>query len=111
MQVAAVEPQVRHLGRLPHIAQFALPGAGVFGSIGTQAPDFADFVGDFGRNEIGQPAVHRTVAGCVHDQVGGEFGAVGERHRTRVDALDAHATLELDTAVGHELRGADVDVV
>ena len=46
-EVAAVEPEVGLVGGLPHVAEFAFPGAGVVLGIGAEAPDFADAVGDF----------------------------------------------------------------
>ncbi|MCY1220757.1 hypothetical protein D9M72_327850 [compost metagenome] len=111
VQVAAVEPQLGHLRRLPHVAQLALPRTRVLRRVGAQAPALADLVGDLGRDQVGQPAVHRAVARGVHQQVGRQLGAVGERDRVCVHALDVHAALEVDAAVGHQLRGAHVDVV
>src|SRR3954468_910277 len=46
VQVPAVEPQRVLLGRLPHVALFALPGSGVFRGVRTEAPDLADLIGD-----------------------------------------------------------------
>src|ERR1700755_133241 len=46
VQVAAVEPQILLLGRLPHVALLALPRAGVFGGVAAKTPHLADLVGD-----------------------------------------------------------------
>src|SRR3954451_13592742 len=62
VQVAAVEPQRLLPRRLPHVALFALPRAGVLGRVRAEAPDLADPVGDLLRDEVGGPAVHRPVA-------------------------------------------------
>jgi len=45
-EVAAVEPEVRLTRGLPHVAQLALPRAGIGLGVGAQAPDLADSVGD-----------------------------------------------------------------
>ena len=110
-QVAAVEPQVLLGRRLPHVAQLAFPGAGILGGAGTQAPALADLVRDLGRDQLGGPLVHRTIAGGIDDQVGLQFGAVVQHDGILGHALDLDTGLERDAAVGDQLRGADVDVV
>src|SRR3954453_18863722 len=67
VQVAAVEPQRLLLGRLTHVALLALPGPGVLSSIRAQAPALADAVGGLPADYVGDPAVHRRVAGGVDD--------------------------------------------
>src|SRR5690606_29373847 len=111
VQVAAVDPQLFLVGRLPHVAQLAFPRPRVFGGVGAQAPDLAHAVGHFGRHQIGQPVVHGAETGGVNDEVGRQLGAVGERHALGVDALDIHTAFELDAAVGHQLAGAHIDVI
>src|ERR1035437_4314906 len=44
VQVAAVKPQRRLLGRLPHVPLFALTGTWVLGRVRPQPPDLADLV-------------------------------------------------------------------
>src|SRR6266511_3110623 len=57
MQVPAMEPERRLLGRLPHVAHFAFPGAGVFAGVGSQPPALAHFVGHFLGYNFGGPSV------------------------------------------------------
>src|SRR5229473_1148836 len=59
MQIAAVEPQAFLLRRLPHVALFTFPWAGVLCRIRAETPDLADLVGHFLTDEISDPAVHR----------------------------------------------------
>ena len=75
-----------------------------------EPPDLADLVGYFPAHEIGDKAVHRTVAGGVDDHIGGQFLAVVEPDAVRRDFLDL-AIHQLDLTVDDELRGADVDVI
>ena len=110
VQVAAVEPQVGLLGGLPHVAQLSFPGAGVLGGARPQAPALAHLVGHGLRHDPGHPLVHRAVAGGVHQHIGRQLGAVAQHHRARFDLLDVAAG-QLDTAIGHQLAGAHVDVV
>src|ERR1700710_2028530 len=65
VQVAAVEPQGLLLRRLPHVALFALPGAGVLGGGGAEAPALADRVGHRAAAEVLDEAVHGGIAGGV----------------------------------------------
>src|ERR1700749_2546497 len=53
MQIAAVEPQAVLLGRLPHVALFALPWAGVLGRVRAEPPNLADLVGRVPADEGG----------------------------------------------------------
>src|SRR5690348_7180670 len=61
-EVAAVEPQSFLRRRLPHVAQFAFPWAGILGGAGTEAPHLADLVRDLGRDQRAGPLIHRAVA-------------------------------------------------
>ena len=45
-KIAAVKPEVGLVGRLPHVAELAFPGPRVVLSVGAEAPDFSDAVGD-----------------------------------------------------------------
>ena len=110
VEVAAVHPQVRHLRRLPHVALLALPRTGVLGGVGAEAPALAEPVGGLGVDEVGDPAVHRVVAGGEHDHVGRQLGAVVE-HDGVLGQVRHLAVHELHVAVGHQLGGAHVDVV
>ena len=69
MQVAAVKPQRRLLGRLPHVSLFALPGTWVLGRVRPQPPDLADLVSHVRRDQVGSPAVHRAISRRIHDQI------------------------------------------
>src|SRR6516225_2540114 len=89
---------------------FAFPWAGVLCCVRAKPPDLADLVGRFPADEIGHKAVHRTVAGRVHDHIGGQFLAVVEPDAVGRDFLDL-ARDQLDLAVNDELRRANVDVV
>ena len=110
MQVAAVEPQRLHLGGLPHVTLLALPGSGVLGRVRSQPPHLAHAIGHLLGDEVGGPAVHRPVAGGIHDEVGGQLGAVLEDDRVLGEVVDL-AVGELDLAVGDQIGGADVDVI
>src|SRR4051812_27574817 len=110
MKIPAVEPQVLLLGRLPHVALLALPRAGILRGVATESPHLADLVGDVLADEVGGPAVHRAVPGGVDDDVGRQLGAVGQYYRVLGEPVDL-AVRQLDAAVGHQVAGADVDVV
>src|SRR5579872_6452638 len=88
VEIAAVEPQRLLVGRLPHVAQLAFPRARILARIGAEAPAFPDLVGHLLADELSRPAVHRTIAGGEHDQVGRQFAAVAEGDRMLLDALD-----------------------
>ncbi|MPL79701.1 hypothetical protein SDC9_25585 [bioreactor metagenome] len=110
VQVAAVEPQVLLLGRLPHVALFALPGTGILGGVGAEAPDLTHLVRHLLADEVGGPAVHRAVAGGHDHEIRIEMGAVGQHHAGFVEARGL-ALHQLDRAVDDELAGAHVDVI
>src|SRR5271168_4718842 len=110
VQIAAVEPEAFLLRRLPHVALFAFPWAGVHGSIRAEPPDLADLVGHFPADEIGDKAIHRAVAGGVDDHISWQFLAIVEPDAVGRDFLDL-ACNQLNLAVDDELRGADVDVI
>jgi hypothetical protein len=97
--------------RLPHVALLALPGLRVLRRVGAETPDFADLVGDLLADEIGRPAVDRTVAGGIDHEVGGQLGPVIEHDAGLAQSLDLPAADEVDRAVDDEVAGADVDVV
>ncbi|MCY1209700.1 hypothetical protein D9M72_213620 [compost metagenome] len=111
VQVAAVEPERILLRGLPHVALFALPGAGVLGGVRAQAPAFADLVRDFRADQVRRPAVHRPVAGGVDHQVGGQGHAVFQHDGVAGQVADVGAGLQLDAAVDDQVAGAHVDVV
>ena len=104
-----MEPQAFLLGRLPHVAQLAFPGAGVLWRVRAEAPAFAHLVGDVLADQLCRPAVHGTVAGGVDHEVGRQLGAVVQHHGVLCEVIDL-ALGQLDLAVGHQLRCPDVDV-
>src|SRR5580692_6457445 len=110
MQIAAMEPQAFLLRRLPHVALLDFPRAGVLGGVRAESPDLADLVGHFPADEVSNKAVHRTVAGGVDNDIGGQFLAILEPDAARRDFLDLTGD-QLDLAIDDELRGANVDVV
>src|SRR5215813_13633903 len=110
MQIAAVEPEAFLLRRLPHVALFAFPWAGVLGRVGAEPPDLSDLVGHFPADKVSDKAVHRAVAGGVDNYIGGQFLAVVELDAVRRDFLD-RAGHQLDLTFYDELRGADIDVI
>src|SRR6266702_120744 len=110
MQIAAVEPQAFLLRRLPHVALFAFPWAGVLGRVRAEPPDLADLVGRVPADEVGHKAVHRAVAGRMDDYIGGQFLAIVDPDAVRRDFLDLTCG-QLDLAVDDEVRGADIDVI
>src|SRR6478735_169508 len=110
VQVAAVDPQVLHVGGLPHVAQFPLPRPRILRRIRSEPPALADGVRHLGRDQISQPAVHRPIPRGVNNDVGIQLRSVGHHDGVAGDLADL-AIGQLDPAVDDQLRGADVDVV
>src|SRR6202012_3750610 len=77
--------------------------------LGPQPPALAALVRDLRRDQLGGPAVHGPVAGGVHDQVGGQFGAVLQHHAVLGEVVDL-ALGQLDLAAGDQVGRADLDV-
>jgi hypothetical protein len=102
VQVAAVEPQGLLLGRLPHVAQLAFPGAGVLGVSEPRPQHLPTLSATSCEISFGRPAVHRAVAGGVDDEIGGQLGAVLQHHAGLGQMVDL-AARQLDLAVGDQL--------
>src|SRR5262245_48103203 len=111
LQVAGMEPEPLLLRRAPHVPELALPRPRILGGSGAEPPALADLVGHLGADELRRPFGHRAVASGVDDELGGQFAAVAQQHRSGGDALEADAAFELDAAVGDQFAGADVDVI
>src|SRR3989442_10785796 len=111
VQVAAMKPKPLLLRGFPHVAQLPLPRSGVLDGVRSETPTPTNLRGNLRRNQIGCPSVHRAVAGGVDDHIGWEGLAVAQQDGVLRQSHDIHAGLELDVTVGHELRGADIDVV
>ena len=105
VQVAAVEPEGLLLGRLPHVALFALPWPRVFRGVRAEAPYLAHLVGDLLGDEVGGPAVHRPIARRVDDEVGRQFGAVIEHDGVLGQVVDLPLR-EFHVAVGDQVCDA-----
>src|ERR1700682_2281696 len=99
-----MEPEPALLCRLPHVALLALPGARVFGRVRVQSPDLAYLVGDFLRDQVSGPAVHRTVAGGVNHEIGRQFGSVAQDDGMLGESFDVDAAFQFDAAIGYQLR-------
>src|SRR5580693_6739957 len=106
-----MEPKRLLLRRLPHVSLLAFPRAWVFGRIRAQSPDLAHLVGDLPGDQVRGPAVHRTVAGGVNDEIGRQLGPVAQDNRMFRELFDIDAALQLDAAIGYQFRSTDVDVV
>src|SRR3984957_6350863 len=111
MQVTAMEPERLLLCRLPHVSLLAFPRARVFGRIRAQSPDLAYLVGDLPGNQVRGPAVHRTVARGVNEEIGRQLGPVAQDDGMFREFFDIDAALQLDAAIGYQFRSTDVDVV
>src|SRR5699024_11629652 len=93
-----------------HIALLALPRARVLGRVRSQTPALADPVRRLLVDEVGDPTVHRPVAGGVDDEVGRQLGPVVEHHGVLAQTVDLSLG-ELDLPISDELGWADVDAV
>src|SRR5215207_2512569 len=78
VQVTAMEPKRLLLCRLPHVPLLAFPWARIFGRIRAESPDLAYLVSDLPGDKVRGPAVHRTVAGSVNDEIGRQLSPVAQ---------------------------------
>jgi len=63
-------------------------------------------------DQIRGPAVHRTVvAGGVNHKIGRQFGPVAQDDGMFRELFDVDAALQLDAAIGDQLRSTNIDVV
>src|ERR1700682_981017 len=106
-----MEPKRLLLCRLPHISLLASPWARVFGRIRAQSPDLAYLVRNLPGDQVRSPAVHRTVAGGVNDEIGRQFGSVTQDDGMFRELFDVDAALQLDAAISNQFRSTNIDVV
>src|SRR3984893_18825183 len=106
-----MEPKPFLLRRLPHVSLLAFPWARVFGRVRAQSPDLAYLVGDFLRDQVRGPAVHRTVARGVNDEIGRQLGPVAQDDGMFREVLDIDAALQFDASIGDQFRSTNIDVV
>src|SRR5260370_24773012 len=102
-----MEPKPLLLRRLPHVSLLAFPWARIFGGIRAQSPDLANLLGDFLRDQVRAPAVHRTVTGGVDHEIGRQLAAVRQDHGMLREPFDVYAALQFDSAIGHHFRSTD----
>ena len=105
-----MEPQALLLRRLPHVAQLALPWPGILGRVGPKSPTLADFVSHLLADQLRRPAIHRSVAGREHHEIGFQFVAVVQPD-SGLGVLRHLPGRELDLSIGDQFGGAHVDVV
>ena len=110
VQIAAVDPQLIDVGRLPHVAQLPLPRPGIASGVRAVAPHLAHAIGDLLGHQVHEPLVHRAVSGGVDNQVGGQHALTIELDAVRQDPGHL-ATVECHLAVDQELAGPYIDVV
>src|SRR6266852_6661990 len=106
-----MEPKRLLLCRLPHISLLTFPWTRVFGRIRAQSPDLAYLVSDLPGNQVRGPAVHRTVAGGVNDEIGRQLGPVAQDDGMFREFFDIHAALQFDAAIGNQFGSTNIDVV
>src|SRR5437762_2923601 len=106
-----MEPKPLLLRRRPHIALLAFPWGPGLWSYSSLAPDFAYLVGNFPGDQVRGPAVHRTIAGGVNNEIGRQLGAVAQDDGMFREFFDIDAALQLNAAIGYQFRSTDVDVV
>src|SRR3954451_17588299 len=111
VQVAAMKPKRLLLGRLPHISLLTFPWARVFSRVRAQSPNLAYLVSSSLGNQICCPAVHRTITGSVNDKISRQLGAFAQDDGILRELFDIDTDLQLDAAIGNELRSTDIDVV
>src|SRR6202051_5347194 len=99
-----MEPKRLLLRRLPHVSLLAFPRARVFGRIRAQSPDLADLVSDLPGDQVRGPAVHRTVAGGINNEIGRQLSPVAQNDGMLRELFDIDAALQFDAAVGNQLR-------
>ena len=98
VQVASVDPEVLHLGGLPHVALLADPWPRILGGIGAEAPALANLVGNILADQVSRPAIHRAIARGIDDDIGLQLGAILEDDAVGDDFLHI-AMGKLDLAV------------
>src|ERR1700704_1274226 len=111
MQITAMEPKRLLMCRLPHVSLLAFPWARVFGRIRAQSPNLSYLVSDLPRDQVRGPAVHRTVAGGVNDEISRQLGPIAQDDRMLREFFDIDAALESDAAIGNQFRSTNIDVV
>src|SRR5215207_3476820 len=111
VQVTAMEPKRLLLCRLPHVPLLAFPWARIFGRIRAESPDLAYLVSDLPGDKVRGPAVHRTVAGSVNDEIGRQLSPVAQDYGIFREFFDIDAALQSDAAIGNQFRSTNIDVV
>src|SRR5689334_3639227 len=111
MEVAAMEPKLRHGRRLPEIADLALPGTGIARCCRAIAPATADPLRNVFRDDLCDLSIHGLIAGRINDELGGQLAAVCQDDGSLLDLADLDAALHLDLAADDKVRCADVDVI
>src|ERR1700738_4877511 len=106
-----MEPKRFLLCRLPHVSLLAFPWARVFGRVRAQSPDLAYLVSDLPGDQVRGPAVHRTVAGGVNDEIGWQLGPVAQDDGMLREFFDIDAALQFDASIGDQFRSNNIDVV
>lgn len=100
--VATMEPEARVAAVLPYRAPLALF---------VETPDILDTIAEFIAVHVARLAAHVQVPRGKDNLVRLQGGAVGELQPVGENLGDLLALLDLDLAVGDELRRADVNVV
>src|SRR4029453_972023 len=76
LQVGAMKPERFLLCGPPHVPELAFPRAGIFAGIGSEAPTFADLVGEMRADQLRGTFGHGAIAGGIDDEVGRQRAAV-----------------------------------
>jgi len=105
-----MEPKRLLLCRLPHVSLLAFHGPGLW-SYSSLVPDLAYLVSNHPGDQVRSPAVHRTVAGGVNDEIGRQFGPVTQDDGMFRELFDVDAALQLDAAISNQFRSTNIDVV
>mmetsp|Transcript_69328 Transcript_69328/g.225892 ORF Transcript_69328/g.225892 Transcript_69328/m.225892 type:complete len:274 (-) Transcript_69328:1165-1986(-) len=109
--VSALEPQARLSRRLPHIPQLALPRPLVSSNATAQTPARADGLRNLRRDQPLDQLRHVLVARRQHQDVAWQLMPVVQDDRSRLHLGDGSAALQLNFAIGDQLRGADIEVI
>src|SRR3982074_959357 len=106
-----MEPKGLLLCRLPHVPLLAFPWARVFGRSRAYSPALANLVSDVPRDQVRGPAIHRTVASSINNEIGRQLSPVAQNDGMLRELFDIDAALQFDAAVGNQLRSTNIDVI
>jgi hypothetical protein len=106
-----VKPKCFLRCRFPHVAQLALPRAGVLRRARADAPAEPNLVSHLSRNEPRRPFIHWPIARCIHNEIGRKLLAIHKSDGRFRKMSDFRGGLQFDAAVHKELGSSDIDVI